>query len=66
MVKDSDLCNTPMWLMSNFKNHFDPCPENPQFDGLTVKWSSPAFVNPPYSEPLKWVEKAIAESLGGG
>lgn len=65
MTKDSDLCNTPEWLMNHFINHFDPCPENPQFDGLKIKWKSPAFVNPPYSEPLKWIDKAIQESLGG-
>lgn len=61
MTKDSDLCNTPKWLMCHFKNHFDPCPENPSFDGLNIDWISPAFVNPPYSEPLKWIKKAIEQ-----
>lgn len=58
-MKESDLCNTPTWLKEHFVNHFDPCPENPSFDGLSVDWKNPAFVNPPYSEPLKWVLKAI-------
>jgi hypothetical protein len=64
-MKDSDLCNTPKWLKEHFVNHFDPCPENPSFDGLSIDWKSPSFVNPPYSEPLKWVVKAIEENKKG-
>jgi hypothetical protein len=65
MTKDSDLCNTPEWLKLHFKNHFDPCPQNPSFDGLTIDWVSPSFVNPPYSEPKKWILKALEEQNKG-
>lgn len=64
-MKESDLCNTPSWLKLHFNNHFDPCPENPQFDGLSIDWKNPSYVNPPYSKPLDWVEKAIIESEKG-
>ena len=62
-MKESDKWETPNWLMVHFQNHYDPCPanRNPSFDGLKVKWKSPVYVNPPYSNPLPWVEKAIRE-----
>jgi hypothetical protein len=58
---------TPEWLMSVFGDWFDPCPlnPNPDFDGLKIKWKDKTYVNPPYSNPLKWVEKAIKESKRG-
>jgi hypothetical protein len=61
----NDNWNTPNWLKEHFKNHFDPCPSNPSFDGLSIKWVSPAFVNPPFSKTLSWVKKAIEESNKG-
>lgn len=51
--------------MEHFKNHFDPCPNNPQFDGLKVDWKNPTYCNPPYSNPLIWVKKAIEETKKG-
>ncbi len=51
--------------MEHFKNHFDPCPANPEFDGLLINWRTPAFVNPPYSSPNLWVDKAIQEQNKG-
>ena len=40
---------------------FDPCPldDNWTRDGLECAWCDRTFVNPPYSNPLPWVEKAI-------
>ena len=60
-----DDWQTPDWLMEHFKNHFDPCPVNPSFNGLKIRWKNPAYVNPPYSNPLAWVKKAIEESKRG-
>jgi len=60
-MKKSDMWQTPDWLMSHFKSHFDPCPINPEFDGLEIDWRDPAYVNPPYSNPLPWVKKALQE-----
>lgn len=58
---------TPDWLMEIFGEWFDPCPlnANPEFDGLKIDWKDKTYVNPPYSNPLPWVEKAIEENKKG-
>ena len=63
----NDNYKTPKWLMNIFEDWFDPCPlnDNPKIDGLGIEWKSKTYVNPPYSNPLKWVEKAIEESNKG-
>jgi len=60
-----DNWNTPEWLMRHFCRCYDPCPEVPLEDGLKCDWSSPAYVNPPYSEPKKWIMKAIEQQRKG-
>ncbi len=52
-------------LNKEFGFDFDPCPANPKFDGLKIDWGSCNFVNPPYSEISKWVEKAYNENKKG-
>lgn len=54
-------------IMEIFETWFDPCPlnPNPNIDGLNIEWKDKTYVNPPYSEPLKWVEKAIIENKKG-
>lgn len=42
---------------------FDPCPENPQFDGLKIEWKEVNFVNPPYTLLRDFVYKAIGFSI---
>lgn len=42
---------------------FDPCPVNPEFDGLKIKWKQTNFVNPPYSLLSQFVEKAHNETM---
>ncbi|KKN65935.1 hypothetical protein LCGC14_0476380 [marine sediment metagenome] len=61
----NDNYGTPNWLMKVFENWFDPCPINAVFDGLNIRWEMKTYVNPPYSNPLPWVEKAIEESKKG-
>ena len=55
------------WILKIFEGWFDPCPlnPNPQIDGLNIGWKDKTFVNPPYSYPLEWVDKAISESKKG-
>ena len=60
----NDNCKTPRWLMSVFADWYDPCPLN-GVNGLTSEWGKKTFVNPPYSNPLPWVEKSIEESRKG-
>lgn len=52
-------------LDSEFGFDFDPCPPNPDFDGLNIEWGERNFVNPPYNELPKWVKKGYDESLKG-
>lgn len=61
---------TPKYLLeqlrAEFGDLFDPCPPNPEFDGLNIDWHSPAYCNPPYGrEVSKWVAKALIESRKG-
>ena len=45
---------------------FDPCPlVRPPWDGLRVDWGKSNYVNPPYSEISKWLEKGVAEFKKG-
>jgi hypothetical protein len=60
-----DEWNTPIsiykQLDDEFHFEFDPCPENPQFNGLEIEWKRSNFVNPPYSQLAKWLEKGYKE-----
>jgi hypothetical protein len=60
-----DNWQTPNWLIKHFEKSFDPCPINPSFNGLEIDWQNPSFVNPPYSNPLPWVKKAIEQKQKG-
>ncbi len=40
---------------------FDPCPVNPQWDGLKIDWKEINFVNPPYTLLKEFVNKALLE-----
>ncbi len=62
----TDNYATPEWIRIIFNNWFDPCPLNARvLDGLDIDWKDRTYVNPPYSSPLKWVEKAIEENKKG-
>ncbi len=64
----SDNYKTDEWLLKLFSHWYDPCPYNPDYDrgihgdGLEQAWGWSTFVNPPYSNPLPWVKKAIEEA----
>jgi site-specific DNA-methyltransferase (adenine-specific) len=61
----SDNWTTPQDLYNElnkeFNFNFDPCPLNPNFDGLNINWKERNFINPPYSKIALWVEKAERE-----
>ena len=49
-------------LDAEFGFDFDPCPSNPDFDGLSVGWGRSNFVNPPYGREIpKWIKKGFEE-----
>ena len=52
-------------LDAEFHFEFDPCPPNPQFDGLTIEWKDRNFINPPYKDTLVCIKKGYEESLKG-
>jgi hypothetical protein len=53
-------------LHAEFNFDFDPCPPNPQFNGLAIEWGASNFVNPPYGRELpKWIEKGFKEHQKG-
>lgn len=55
-----------MQLDQEFQFNFDPCPPNPEFDGLAIEWKERNFCNPPYGREIgKWVQKAWEESRKG-
>lgn len=65
----TDLWYTPNSILYCVKvffgkyGYYDPCPINPNFDGLTCDWEENCFINPPYSRYLKraFIRKAIYE-----
>ena len=53
-------------LNEEFNFDFDPCPPNPEFDGLEIEWGKRNFVNPPYGNVIsKWLAKAVEEQGKG-
>ena len=66
----SDNYRTDQWILHLFPNFYDPCPylgikNGVDIDGLKTSWNyadyDGVFVNPPYSNPKPWVQKAILE-----
>ena len=65
----SDDYETDVWLMDLFRGWYDPCPYKgleEGKDGLLEDWKINTFVNPPYSNPMAWVKKAIYEHKQNG
>ena len=53
-------------LDKEFHFNFDPCPTNPDFDGLKISWKERNFVNPPYGREIgKWIKKGFDEAQLG-
>ena len=67
LTSNSDEWATPSAIYERFmiKGYFDPCPLNHKVDGLAIAWKNWNFVNPPYSDISKWVDKAILEGNRG-
>lgn len=67
----SDDYRSDLWILDLFgkdQGYFDPCPYkalDAGKNGLAVDWVlfGRIYVNPPYSEPHKWVDKALETLL---
>lgn len=67
---DNQFAQTPptVWekLHAEFgEDLFDPCPPNPTEDGLAIDWKGTNYVNPPYDNCAKWMQKAVQEKQKG-
>src|SRR3990167_7231874 len=58
---DSDFACSPKWILDMFDGYYDPCPQQPTVNGLSVFWGCRNYCNPPYSEKELWIQKAIQE-----
>jgi hypothetical protein len=79
LVSPTDSYCTPGWLTARLPRvHLDPCSNHRSTvrammhcvledgqDGLAVPWDSSVFLNWPYSDPMPWVEKLLAEVAAG-
>ncbi len=49
-------------LNEEFSFNYDPCPSNPDLNGIFSDWGSRCFVNPPYGKKIRsWLEKGLLE-----
>ncbi len=67
----NDEYATPNWIKHGmFEGWYDPCPLSKETlierDGLKEEWiGNKIFINPPYSKPMPWIERAIEEAKKG-
>lgn len=70
-ISGHDNWSTPQefYDILNAEFHFDddPCPLYGEVDadGLLREWGKVAFMNPPYSDPGPWCQKAVLEAAKG-
>lgn len=58
MIKPNDFWYTPPYVLRPVNEFFeevffDPCPIDPDFNGLISQWGYDCFINPPYSRDLR-------------
>ncbi|GJD09084.1 hypothetical protein Gasu2_33550 [Galdieria sulphuraria] len=69
----NQVVQTPPEFYSNLNDlvsleggfQFDPCPVEPDFDGLEIEWKDGSFVNPPYNDLCSWFRKGLQEAKLG-
>lgn len=63
LSKNTDEWATPsaIYAQAVALGMFDPCPLGGFVDGLKIDWGKKNFVNPPYSQLAKWIQKSIEQ-----
>jgi len=61
-VQRKQTWKTPVEVYNELNKEFqftlDPCPANPNFDGLTISWTNErVYCNPPYCDIAPWLAK---------
>ena len=67
LLHATDEWSTPKYIYDQAmaKGMCDPCPLGCTSDNLKGDWGASNFVNPPYSQLLRWVEKSIEQHQKG-
>lgn len=67
LSKETDDWATPKYIYEQAMREgmYDPCPLCSLIDGLTMDWGDKNFVNPPYSQLKRWIEKSIEQHKKG-
>jgi hypothetical protein len=65
---ESDHWQTPAYILDAVNGFyggdwFDPCPASSTFDGLSMPWNKPVYVNPPFSNYLEWATHGIKQQV---
>ena len=64
IIKKTDNWETPKWFKKLTDKFVDMVPTNPTVDCLREEWTGlacPYYLNPPYSNPLPYVLKAVEQ-----
>lgn len=67
LLHASDEWATPKYIYDQAmaRGMYDPCPLGGTSDKLKGDWGASNFVNPPYSQLLRWIEKSIEQHQKG-
>lgn len=71
--RSNDYWYTPPYVWDAVNTFFglagygDPCPVNPEFNGLQHEWLPQCYINPPYSKGQleAWIAKGVKEYTAG-
>lgn len=69
MLKENDYWQTPQYILDKVNEFwpegwFDPCPANHEIDRLHRIWPEKCYINPPFSQYLKWAQHGRLQPLG--
>lgn len=65
---EKDSWRTPGYILEKVNlfydgKWFDPCPSEPVLNGLNTPWPPKSYINPPFSQYLKWAKYGVLQPL---